>query len=77
MAVQKNTLLKSVKELKSGEHIYINAISLSNNAIDALRTMIQAGVLVPPKTTVEVMYSDVKAVMDGVTILPQLTYTKA
>lgn len=70
------TLKKVVKEMKKGETLYINAISLSINAIEQLREYIKLNVLLPDKSEVENLYNDIESVMNGKTILPQMTYIK-
>lgn len=70
------TLKKVVKEMKQGEKLYINTISLTVNTIEQLRTYIKENVLLPDKTEVEQLYNDIPAVISGKTILPQMTYIK-
>ena len=70
------TLRKAVKEMKQGETLYINAICLTANAIERLRNYIKENVLLPDKSEVEQLYSDMQAVMSGKTILPQMTYIR-
>lgn len=70
------TLRKIVKEMKQGEKLYINSIGLTNNAIEQLRKYVKDNVLLPDKSEVEQIYSDIQAVMSGKTILPQMTYIR-
>ena len=70
------TLKKVVKEMKRGEKLYINSICLTTNAIGQLREYVKDNVLLPDKSEVEQIYSDIQAVMSGKTILPQMTYIR-
>lgn len=67
---------KAINETKAGETVYINAINLSINSIEAIREYVKSGVLVPVREEVEKAYKDVDAVMSGKTVMPQMTYIK-
>lgn len=69
-------LKRTVEELKQGEKLYINAIGLTDNAIEQLQWYVQTKVLLPEKSEVEKSYTDVESVMSGKVIFPQMTYIK-
>ena len=75
--ITRKSVKKVVSEMKSGESIYINAISLTPSAISQIRTLIKFGTLIPDKDEASKMYNDVDSVMNGSVILPQMTYIKA
>ena len=77
MGISIRTLKKTVRELKSGESIYINSIGLSINSIEALRTMVMGGVLIPDSIEAEKVYKRPEDIMNGKVIFPQMTYVKA
>lgn len=70
------TLKKVVREMGHGKGVYINAIYLSTPAIDQLRKYIKENVLLPDETEAQKLYNDISGVMNGDTILPQMTYIK-
>lgn len=70
------SLRKLVKEMKKGEKLYVNAISISINAVDQLRDYIKSGIITPDKSEVERVYNNVNDVMTGEVIFPQMTYIK-
>lgn len=76
-AMNYRSLNKQIKGMNKGEVVFINAINLSENSINLLRTFVKNGVLVPDKVEVTMMYKDVESVMNGTVILPQMSYSKA
>ena len=67
---------KAVKEMKTGEVIFINIICLTEKAVDQLRQYIIDGVLVPDKEQAKELYKVLDDVMAGNVILPQMEYIK-
>lgn len=70
------TLRNTVLKLPKGDSIYINAINLSENGIDTLKTLVKKGEIMPLKGEVQKIYKDVESVMKGDTILPQMMYVR-
>lgn len=69
-------LKKTIKAMEAGETIFINAVNLTANGIELLRSYVKNGVLVPDRKEVEARYKDVEAVMSGAVVFPQMIYTK-
>ena len=72
-------LKNAIDELAQGEPIYINAINLSENAIDLLKDQIKAGVIKPDKKTLGKWVLDEEnqpPYMKGKKIIPQMVYIK-
>lgn len=69
-------LRKVVREMKAGESIYINAICLSQNAIDQLKQYVKEGVLVPDEDRVKREYKVPEDIMSGKYLFPQMVYVK-
>lgn len=67
---------RTIKAMETGETIFINAVNLTANGIELLRSYVKSGVLVPDRKEVEIMYKDVEAVMSGDVVFPQMTYIK-
>lgn len=67
---------KAVKEMKTGEVIFINIICLTEKAVDQLRQYIIDGVLVPDEEQAKELYKVPEDVMTGSVILPQMEYIK-
>ncbi|MCM1104702.1 MAG: hypothetical protein NC409_11440 [Clostridium sp.] len=78
MSVSIKVLEKGVREMKTGQRVWINAISLSMNAIDFLRKCIRDGELILDIGEVERVYEadNITPVMNGTVIIPQMTYIK-
>lgn len=74
--MNKRQLVKAVRDVAVYQDIYINSIYLTNGAINALRTLIQEGILEPDIDMVREIYKNVNAVMCGDVILPHMAYTK-
>ena len=70
------TMKKAVKEMKTGEVIFINIICLTEKAVNQLKQYIIDGVLVPDEKQVKEMYNIPEEVMSGNVILPQMEYIK-
>lgn len=70
---------KQVREMKTGEEVYINAINLSLNGIEQLKEYIADGTLVPNMDEVKrrVVEQAVPYVMKGEMVCPQMLYTRA
>lgn len=69
-------LKKTIKTMEVGETIFINAVNLTANGIELLRSYVKSGVLVPDRKEAEARYKDVEAVMNGNVVFPQMIYTK-
>ena len=69
-------LKKTIKAMKAGETIFINAVNLTANGIELLRNYVKSGVLIPDREEAEMQYKDVEAVMCGNVVFPQMTYIK-
>lgn len=69
-------LRKIVRETETGELLFINAIMISEKAIEVLREMIKGGTIEPLREEVEKVYKDIDAVMSGYAIIPQMYYRK-
>lgn len=69
-------LKKAVGEMRKGERLYVNAISLTTDEIGQLRKYIKEKVLMPDESEARKKYEDIQAVMSGETILPQMTYIR-
>lgn len=69
-------LKKNIKAMEAGETIFINAVNLTANGIELLRSYVKSGVLVPDRKEAEALYKDVEAVMRGDVIFPQMIYIK-
>lgn len=70
------TLKKVVREMKTGESIYIDAICLSLNAIDQLKQYVKDGVLTPDEDEVKQVCKVPEDIMTGKYLFPQMLYTK-
>ena len=66
------------KEMKSGDRVYVNAISCTTRDVNALRVLVQTGRLKPDEDILRkcVIESAVPAFMDGTCIFPQMDYIK-
>lgn len=66
------------KEMKSGDRVYVNAISCTTRDVNTLRKLVQTGGLKPDETLLRkcVIESAVPAFMDGTCIFPQMDYIK-
>lgn len=67
---------KVVKEMKTGEVIFIDIICLTEKAVNQLKQYIIDGILVPDEKQVKEMYNIPEEVMSGNVILPQMEYIK-
>lgn len=71
-------LKATIKDLKAGEKIYINALGLTTEAIEVLKDFINIGVIVPVQ---EVLDKAIKKefhadCITGVCVCPQMEYIK-
>lgn len=66
------------KEMKSGDRVYVNAISCTTRDVNSLRMLVQTGKLKPDEEILRkcVIESAVPAFMDGTCIFPQMDYIK-
>lgn len=66
------------KEMKSGDRVYVNAISCTTRDVNVLRMLVQTGKLKPDVEILRkcVIESAVPAFMDGTCIFPQMDYIK-
>lgn len=69
-------LKKAIEKMKSGERIYINAIGISLNAVEYLKKCVKENILSPDEEEAKIVYKNVRAIMTGETIFPQMTYIK-
>lgn len=66
------------KEMKSGDRVYVNAISCTTRDVNVLRMLVQTGKLKPDEEILKkcVIESAIPAFMDGTCIFPQMDYIK-
>lgn len=76
MSMSVRQLNEELNSLKIQEHVYINAINLSECAIELLRGWIKSAMLIPVEEEVRKMMKPevFDKVMDGTIICPQMTY---